>query len=147
MKHLLSLFSLVLFVGVSQLSAQENQTPTAADAVETSSHAKKCSKTCAAKAAKAASMDESIEKKVCEKSGKVSYHKKSVCEKSGKVSYQEVQYDEASAQFVTLDETDVKASSAKKSCGKKKGCCAKKAKAATGEAMEPMKPKSSEGTN
>lgn len=154
MKHLFSLFSLVLFVGITQLSAQENQTPVAADAVEKTSCSKKCSKACAAKAAKAASMDDTIEERVCEKSGKVSYHQKSVCEKSGKVSYSEVQFDEASAQFVSIDETEVKASSAtKKACSSKKGCCKSKgAKAAQtnvapGEAMKPAKPASSEGTS
>ncbi|MDX1683655.1 MAG: hypothetical protein R3275_00380 [Saprospiraceae bacterium] len=149
MKHLLSLFSLVLFVGVSQLTAQENQSPVVEKEVtKKASCAKKCSKTCAAKAAKAASLDEMIEKRIADNSGKVTYHKKSICGNTGKISYTEVVYDEASAQFVDIDESEVKASTVtKKKCAKKKGCCASKAKASTAQAAEPMSSESSEGTN
>lgn len=147
MKHLLSLFSLLLFVGVSQLSAQENQSPVAEKEVAKISCSKKCSKSCAAKAAKAAMTDETIEKKVCEKSGKVSYQRKDVCEKTGKISYTAVQYDEAQAKFVDIDESDIKASSMmKKGCSKssKAGCCAKKA-SAQAQVKENVAPMSSEG--
>lgn len=147
MKQLLSLFSLVLFVGVGQLTAQENQSPVATSEVAKTSCSKKCSKACAAKAAQAASMDESIEKKVCNETGMVSYQRKSVCEHSGKVSYTQVAYDEATATFVDIDETAVKASSAeKKSCGKKAGCCAKSKQASADAAKVQITPAGSEGT-
>ena len=51
--------------------------------------------------AQAASLDETIERRVCETSGKVSYYRKDVCQKSGKVSYEPVNYDAATNQFVT----------------------------------------------
>ena len=124
------------------MTAQENTSPVAEKTKV--SCAKKCSKSCAAKAEKAAVMDDMIEKRVCDKSGKVSYHKKAVCEVSGKVSYTEVQYDEASAQFVDLKDV----SSGKKACcakGKKKGCCAKKASAMS-DSAEKAAAEPTEGT-
>ena len=105
----------------------------------------KCSKACEAKASKAASM-------VCDKSGKVSYLKKDVCENTGRISYTEVKYDEAKAQFVDIDETNIKASSMTKAgcsaSGKKAGCCSKKASAQVGS-NENVDPTTSagEGTN
>ncbi len=77
-------------------------------------------------AAKAAEADATIEKKVCEKSGKVSYVKKDVCEKSGKVSFASVSYDAAQGQFVAFDEK-AKDCSSKAKAGS--GCCASKGKA------------------
>ncbi len=150
MKHLFTLMTLVLFVGVNQIHAQENQSPTAASEMNTEvakkkSCSKKCLKTCAAKAEKAAMSDDMIEKRVCENSGSVTYHRKKVCDVSGAISYTEVQYDEASAQFVDFVEADVKASKSKACAKGKKGCCAKKAKAMSAESQAPAVP--SEGTN
>jgi hypothetical protein len=77
-------------------------------------------------AAKAAEADATIDKKVCEKSGKVSYVKKDVCEKSGKVSYTSVSYDAVQGTFVSLDEKAKDCSSKAKASS---GCCASKGKA------------------
>lgn len=77
----------------------------------------------------AASTDPSIEKKVCEHSGKVSFHKKAVDPMSGSVSTTEVRYDEAKAQFVSITEEGVAAPAEKKACGTNasgaKACCKK----------------------
>lgn len=74
---------------------------------------KKCAKTCAKKGsasnAKVLSMadelaknDDSIEKRICAKSGKVSYFQKSTCAKSGKVKINEVKFCEKSKSFVNV---------------------------------------------
>ena len=150
MKKVLFLFTFMLCAGL--VSAQS------ADAKK--SCAKKCAKTCASKkasadsetkvasaeayaeiAAEAAASDESIERKVCDMSGKVSYYKKSTCEVSGATKMTEVQYDADSKAFVNVSPKDVmadkeakvvKTSSEKKACcaGKdKKACASKKSKA------------------
>lgn len=84
-----------------------------------------CAKTAAA-AAKTASLDASIEKKVCANSGKISYYKSSTCPASGKVMQTEVRYDDKAKQFVNVaevaDEVPAEAK-AKKECSKK---CEKK---------------------
>lgn len=72
--------------------------------------------------AQAASLDESIERRVCETSGKVSYYRKDVCQKSGKVSYEPVNFDAATNQFVNASPSEV--GSAKKSCCASKGAAA-----------------------
>ncbi len=82
--------------------------------------------------AAAAEMDETIEKRVCEKSGNVSYERKNVCSTSGKVSYTSVQFDASTKKFVNVSPSDAKASGKKACCtagaaktsGKKAGCCA-----------------------
>lgn len=96
------------------------------------SHASKASesKTCvkpSEKAMKAAAMDETIETKVCEKSGKVCFLRKSE-NADGTTTSTEVSYDEATASFVALPASSDDATSAKKSCSKDKACCAKGAK-------------------
>ncbi len=99
------------------------------------SHASKASaKTCvkpSEAALKAASMDATIETKVCEKSGKVCFLKKST-DAEGNVASAEVMYDEATAQFVSLpaesDATTEAAAGAVKSCSKSKACCSKGSK-------------------
>jgi len=90
-----------------------------------------------------AESDESISRKECSLSGKVSYFKKSECSKTGKVSMDEVKYCTKSEAFVnaspsemakempakvikTADTVDGKVMSAKSS--KKKACCAGKKK-------------------
>ena len=72
--------------------------------------------------AQAASLDETIERRVCETSGKVSYYRKDVCQKSGKVSYEPVNYDAATNQFVNASPSEM--GSAKKSCCASKGATA-----------------------
>lgn len=126
MKRLVLLFALLGFVAASSVQAQN------------CSHAKKTATAAAVSdddsgAAKAALLDNSIERQVCEKSGKVSYYRKDVCEKSGKVSLTEVQYDTPSGKFVNVSPSE-KASCNKGGAtkvgldGKKGACCASGAK-------------------
>lgn len=109
-----------------------------------------CSKTSAANAeaaAKLASMDDMIEKKVCSTSGSVSYVKNYVCSESGKMTSTPVEYDAATQKFVNVSPKNaeqgvggqnakevktVKAVKAVKTAKsvkttKKKACCASKA--------------------
>ena len=87
-------------------------------------------KTCCVVAAKAASLDNSIEKRVCSKSGTVSYVKKNVCSVSGKVSYADVEYCIKSSKFVNVSPSAAKT----KTCTKGKAACTKKA--SSGSAMK-----------
>ncbi len=80
-----------------------------------------------AAAEKAAEADENIEKRVCEKSGKVSFVKKYTCEKSGKTSYKAVVYDAEKGAFVDAGGSSCSGEK-KASCdkdGDKKACCKK----------------------
>ncbi len=117
MKKITLLFTLALTLGVSGAYAQ--------------SCAKACTKKAekqastidaetAEAAAKLASLDESIEKKVCPHSGMVSYVK-TVKNDDGEVSHVDVEYDAAKAQFVNVSPKDME-----KNCSaeKKAGCCA-----------------------
>ena len=118
---------LVLFFGLSMLFVSANAIAQSCSHGSKSAEAKSCVKPSEA-AMKAASMDASIETKVCEKSGSVCFLKKST-DASGNVSKSEVRYDEASAQFVALStEADASAKSGK-SCSSSKACCSKGAKA------------------
>ena len=113
MKKLLLLIGFGLFAYSASLSAQ------------TCSHANKTAeaKTCvkpSEAALKAASMDASIETKVCEKSGKVCFLKKTT-DAQGATTSTEVRYDEAQAQFVSITDADGKP----KTCSSAKACCAK----------------------
>lgn len=98
------------------------------------SHASKASaKTCvkpSEEALKAASMDASIETKVCEKSGTVCFLKKST-DAEGNSASTEVKYDEATASFVSIASSDASIgedANAAKSCSKSKACCKKGSK-------------------
>lgn len=102
------LFFLFAFLGVFSLAANAQSCPYSKTAAKSDKVV--CSKTAAAKAA---SLDNSIEARTCAKSGSVSYVKKSVCAKSGKVSYSDVEYCTKSAKFVNVSP---KAMGAKKSC-------------------------------
>lgn len=79
-------------------------------------------------ASDAAKADESVEERVCAKSGSTSYYQKAECPISGKVTYSQVEFDEASAKFVNLAPSDMK--SEKKACDKKSTTCTKKVQAA-----------------
>lgn len=120
------LLMLVAFLGLVNM-AQAQCTKSAKTAGTKSAC---CAKTTAA-AAKAASLDESIEQRVCEKSGKVSFVKKSVCETSGNVSFADVEYCTKSEKFVNVSPSDVKAVNAsmdmdaKPACSKSKAACTK----------------------
>ncbi len=108
------------FVGTSNITYAQCSGKTAS----TVSGKKSCAKTCASKLA---ANDASIEKKVCEKSGKVSYMRKATCEKSGKTSFTPVQYDAGSKKFVNVAPA---ASDVQLVSGGEKKMCAKSAAAA-----------------
>ncbi len=147
MKKILFLFAFVMFAGL--VSAQ--------DTAAKKSCAKTCAKTCASKKASAsvdgetkvasaetaaelaAAEDESIERKVCDVSGSISYYRKSTCSVSGATKMTEVQYDGETKSFVNVSPKDVMSAEAeakvvktsskdKKSCAKKcaKTCASKK---------------------
>lgn len=162
MKHLLLLVSFVFATGF--ISAQEAQSVKTCTKAEQKACAKKgvtCAKTASAEKAGdtnvlsalaeadlAAEGDNSIVRKECPKSGKVSYYQEAVCEKSGKVSMTEMKYCTKSSAFVnaspsdmakdveakvikTADTADGKVQSASKSsvkkcCKGKKACGSKK---------------------
>jgi len=108
--------------------------------------AKVCAKA-AKDAAKFASLDESIESKVCKASGTVSYVKNYVCPESGKMTSTPVQYDASTQKFVNVSpqnaeqgvggqnaDADIKtvkavkaSKTAKTAKTAKKSCCASKA--------------------
>lgn len=119
------LFMFIAFLGLVNM-AQAQCTKSA----KTASKSSCCAKTMAT-ATKVASMDDSIEKKVCEKSGSVSFVKKSVCEKSGNVSYTNVEYCTKSNKFVNVSPSQMDAKAvnasmnAKPACTKSKAACTK----------------------
>lgn len=151
MKNLLFVFAFVLAVG--SINAQK---------VCSKSEAKACAKagvTCIimedgaktdvasalAAAELAADNNEHVEKKVCSKSGSISFFKSSTCAVSGKVSKEEVLYDVKSASFVNVSPKDMisdneaqiiktskeEAGTKAKTCAKSgKKCCASKKKGA-----------------
>lgn len=147
MKKLFFVLSFFLVAGIS------------ADAQSCSKSKKACSKTCSK--SKTASVDgtttsvaaaymeadaiadsnEAIEKRVCSKSGSVSYYEKAVCEKSGKVSFNEVKYCTDSKKFVNISPKDGKvmsASAVKTSTdgSTKKACTKEEMKACSKEEMK-----------
>ncbi|MBK8955180.1 MAG: hypothetical protein IPM34_06440 [Saprospiraceae bacterium] len=126
---------LVLFVAFGLFLSAQSAVAQCSHAAK-SAEAKQCVKPSEA-ALKAASLDASIETKVCEKSGSVCFMKKTTAE-DGTSTSTEVRFDEATAQFVAIPAADASmdASTAKKSCAKAccakgksgKACCASKAK-------------------
>jgi len=150
MKKILFFFSFFMLVGLSANAQCSKSTASGKKA--------SCAKACAAKktaqaesttkvasaiaeAEVAAESDESIEKRVCEKSGSVSFYQKSVCEKSGKVSWNQVEYNSDSQSFTQVAsasmEKDVETGEIKK--GDKKSCSKSCAKKCTGEKKEGSK--------
>jgi len=170
MKKVLFLFSFVLFAGM--MTAQTAET------APKKSCAKSCAKTCTKGASKTvstdaikvnegqvasliaeadalAASDESVERRECATSGKVSYFQKSVCSTSGKVSSHEVQYcstskgfvnvapstmaADAEAKVIQVSDKAAKKGAAKPACSaSKKSCsktCTKGAKAASTKEM------------
>ncbi len=154
MRNLLFIFAFIFSVGA--INAQK---------VCTKANAKACAKACAkagvtciimeegsetsvasamAAAELAASNDEAIEKRVCSKSGSVSFFKSQTCAKSGKISKEEVLYDVKSSSFVNVSpsvmisdqeaqiiKTSNETTSKAKTCSKKGAkCCASKKKGA-----------------
>jgi hypothetical protein len=88
-----------------------------------SAQAKKCEKPSEA-ALKAASLDPTIETKVCEKGGYACFMK-TTTDAQGNVTKSEVKYDEAKAQFVSISDADMKDAKNGKACSMSKACCAK----------------------
>jgi len=148
MRNLIFVFAFILSVGA--VNAQKTCTKSQAAACAKSGA--KClviddkSETSVASAMAeaelAAQNDETIEKKVCSKSGTVSFFKSSTCPKSGTVSKEEVLYDVKNASFVNVAPSDMisdqeaevikvsdKSAEKVKSCSKSgKKCCASKKK-------------------
>ena len=156
MKKLTLLFSLMALFAVTQVQAQKaccsSKSKTAAAC---SKDSKAATKTASADyemaAAKLASLDGNIERKVCPESGTVSYLKKETCEESGKVSLVNVEYSAEVGEFVNVSPSALhgeKTASAKsasdKACcadGKKADCCADGKKASKSKKMEKTKVK------
>ncbi len=116
MKNLILVAALFFVGGMVEMNAQ-------------CSHAKAASTSCSSKSAsvseaalKAADADPTIEKKVCEKSGKVSFYRTTKDESGASVSTQ-VTYDEGKAMFVNYS-ADANAAPA---AGTSKACCSGKA--------------------
>jgi hypothetical protein len=148
MRNLLFVFAFILSVGA--VNAQKTCTKSQAAACAKSGI--KClviedtSETSVASAMAAADLaaqnDDAIEKRVCSKSGTVSFFKTSTCSKSGKVSKEEVLYDVQNSSFVNVAPSDMisdqnaeiikvsdKSTEKVKACSKSgKKCCASKKK-------------------
>jgi len=133
MKKLFMLFAIMSLVAVASVDAQTCSKSKAS-----------CSKSkaeCTAAAAKMASLDADIEKRICEDSGKVSFVRKSVCETSGKTKYTNVEYNADTKKFVNISPTHTSGKAAKACCSKDeaKACCAGKAKATSAKTVSAKK--------
>ena len=123
MRRFLLLFAVVSFAALGTANAQCSKAKKAACAKKSAAAQTSDVETIAMKVALE---DESIERKVCANSGKVSYFQTSKCAKSGSVSVNEVQYCTKSAKFINM----APGATAGKSCSKaEKAACAKKGKA------------------
>jgi len=123
MKKSLLLFALLSFVGL-QLQAQKcSGAKAAADKTA-------CTKSAAA-AEKAASLDDTIEKRVDEKTGQATFVKR-VVDAEGKTSYEKVKFCTEAGKFISTDKTKSSCSAGKatkvSNDGKAKACCVKGAK-------------------
>lgn len=138
MRRFLLLFALMGFVAIGTTNAQKKECKYSKKSVEASAVDTD------AFAAEAALLDEAVERKVCGKSGKVSYYQSSTCAKSGATKVSEVQWCTNSNKFVNMSPSGKDKKSCAKSCAKgakgkagcskgakatsvsaKKGCCAK----------------------
>lgn len=117
MKRLLLLTVLLGFAG---LQAAQAQCPSSKAKAQTA-NVQVCQKMSAA--AKAASLDPAIERRVCAQSGQVAYVRKEVCQSSGTVSYAKVEYCTRSQRFVNASPRAVSQAAAKSNCPK--ACCEK----------------------
>ncbi len=136
MKRILILFSLMAFFAITGMQAQKaccaSKAKSAASCAGKASAAKTATADVEMAAAKLASLDENIDRKVCAESGKVTYLKKEVCEKSGKVSFVNVEYNADLGAFVNVSPSEMHGKKA--SCGgsktaEAKACCSGKEKA------------------
>jgi len=131
MKRFLLLFAVVCFAGLGTANAQCTKAKKAACAKKSVQATSNDAETFAMKAALE---DETVERKVCAKSGNVSYHKSSTCAKSGAVSVNQVQWCTKSSKFVNVSPSEGAAKpactkGAKKCTKAEKAACAKSAKA------------------
>ncbi len=155
MKKFTLLFTFILGFGITGIQAQSHCDKSAAAS---------CSKTCsksakqadsgsAEAAAKLASMDESIEGKVCEHSGNVSYSRKDVGS-DGEVKFTSLTYSASANEFVAVTDSNKKSccasgsgsgSASSANAGKTSksasavGCCSKKGAAKTTDASVKQK--------
>jgi len=106
MKKLFLLVGFFCFVGGMSLNAQCAKTCTKKTTSATSMADKSSNEVSAKMVANFAEADPSIERKVCDYSGAVSYYKKKQCEVSGNTSYTEVNYDAALGQFVNISPSE-----------------------------------------
>ena len=122
MRRYLLLFAVVCFAGLGTANAQCTKSKKAACAKKSVQATSNDAETFAMKAALE---DETVERKVCPASGKVSYHQSSTCAKSGAVSVNEVKWCTNSNKFVNMSPS----ATAGKTCSKgAKAACAKSAK-------------------
>ncbi len=138
----------LLFAVLGLFTFSANAQKKACSMANKASCAKTCTKSKTASvaantpAAILAAQDDSIEKRVCSKSGAVSYVKKNVCSHSGNVSFTDVEYSTETKKFINVSPSDmeVKAApnavktSAAPSCSKsKKASCSSKASCTKGK--------------
>jgi len=128
------LFFLVAFFGLVAFNVNAQSCNKSAKASKTVS-ADELPSCCVAAAAKLASMDDSIEGKKCEKSGKLTYYKNSTCATSGKVTSSEVKYCTKSKKFVNVSPSKKAAAVGGKNV--KKAAVAKKVSATAKKSCNP----------
>ncbi len=123
MKKSLLLFALLSFVGL-QLQAQK------CSGAKATTEKAACTKSAAA-AEKAASLDDTIEKRVDEKTGKATFVKR-IVDAEGKTSYEEVKFCTKAGKFISAEKAKASCSAGKATKvskdGKTKACCADGAK-------------------
>lgn len=121
MKRITLVFAALMAFGLTGLQAQSCAKMKAACAAKKTSVAQSCHGTSAA-AAQLASLDETIESRKCEQTGKVSYVRKDADPATGQVVFTSVNYDAELGKFVNVSPTAMKAC-----CDKDEatGCCSK----------------------
>jgi len=134
MRRYLLLFAVVCFAGLGTANAQCLKSAKASCAKKS---VKATSTDAETFAMNAALEDETVERKVCSASGKVSYHQSSTCAKSGAVSVNEVKWCTNSNKFVNVSPSAATGKTcskgAKAACSKTAGgkaCCSGAEKAA-----------------
>jgi len=122
MRRYLLLFAVLCFAGLGTANAQCSKSAKASCAKKS---VKATSTDAETFAMNAALEDETVERKVCSASGKVSYHQSSTCAKSGAVSVNEVKWCTNSNKFVNVSPS----AATGKTCSKGKAACSAKAAA------------------
>jgi hypothetical protein len=117
MKKFALLFTLILGFGLTSVQAQSHCDKKSSKSCEKAcTSAKQADAGSAAAAAKLASLDENIQSKECEKSGKVCYTRK-VVGTDGEMTHEAVSYSASTNAFVAMSDDS-------KPSGDKKSCCA-----------------------